>query len=157
MANCKWYGCSRHAEKNDYCILHQDYAEVPLEKKKKLPIAKESEKRKKQNKEYHTDTRKAYLKKHPFCQVCPPVLDFIKNGGKSRWTPTCGKIAEEVHHKGGREGDDLNDPENMLSSCNSKKFNNGHNWLNHHPKEAMKIGIIISRIKQTKRAILFKK
>lgn len=98
-------------------------------------------------KTYIRKTKPEYLKNHPKCEICEKVLEYKKRGGKAAWWPTCGGKSVEVHHLEGRENDLLNKSESFIASCDSKKYNNGHKWLQQYSAAAMEIGIVISRHK----------
>ena len=123
-----------------------------MEKKETKGINQVSEKRKEQMKLYVKEKKPNYLRSHPFCEICPRVMEYKAGGGKAKWWPKCGKVAVEIHHLEGRENDLLNKEESFMASCDSKKFNNGHNWLAQHSAAAMEIGIVISRHKVRKKS-----
>lgn len=145
MAKCSFGLCPFNPQANGFCIKHQSYATTPLPKKEKSRINPMAAKRKTQHEIYRVVKAK-HLKENPFCQICPIVFEYIKSGGEHSWVPVCGKVAVEVHHPEGRDNERLYDSNNMLSSCDSKKFNNGHRWLDQHSEAAMKIGIILTRL-----------
>ena len=81
-------------------------------------INQKSEKQKERETIY-TPLRKAYLLKHPHCEVC-------------------GMEATEIHHKNGRNGDRLNDTEFYLSVCRGC-----HNYIHKHPAESREQGYLV--------------
>lgn len=96
---CSWPTCNETAIKNEYCFQHNRIYGRPDAKKEKTPIAKVSESRKDDLKEYRK-LRKAFLIAHPKCQV-----------------KGCQKVSMEVHHKEGRIGEKLNDVMTFLAVC----------------------------------------
>lgn len=150
---CGWPICEDEALENGMCLRHQLYAETPLPKKQPTPINQVSEKRKEQLKVYSKDTKPEYLKEHPRCEICPKILEYKNNGGVAAWWPVCGGKSVELHHLEGRENHLLNKKESLIASCDSKKYNNGHRWLQQYSEAAMKIGIVITRYKLTRRGV----
>jgi hypothetical protein len=102
------------------------------DKPARQPIARRSKKRAKQERQY-LKARELYLKAHPDCQAMLEVAG-------------CSKVATTIHHPGGRIGDDLTDPLNMIGACMEC-----HTWIETHPKEAKAMGLSISRLQVTEK------
>jgi hypothetical protein len=102
-----------------YCRLHQGYT-VPV----KSEIPKKSDKQKEADKEYKK-VRAKYLKAHPFCEA--------KLEG-------CGKVSVEIHHKRGRIGEDLINPDFFLACCQKC-----HMVIEANPAWAKQNGFSVSR------------
>jgi len=98
----------------------------PKRKVQKTHIAKRSTKRAKQEREY-AKLRNEYLSNHLFCEM---KLDC------------CKVVANEVHHKAGRIGALLTDPNNFMAACAPC-----HAWVTENSKEAIEMGLSISRLK----------
>ena len=104
------------------------YSINPPEKpKQRTPVKKVSDKRKKDMSVYDK-RRLAFLSLHKFCQAN---------------LPQCTKLATEVHHKRGRVGDDYLNISTWLAACNSC-----HHWITEHSKEAIEMGLSMSRLKK---------
>lgn len=101
---CEFPGCSRHPEKNGYCIGHRIYANTPVEKEKPKQISKRSEKMK--------ETVKS-LKKDYAIYLSKPENKFCK----LKMDDGCMKIATAVHHTVGRIGNNLTDQSKWMPSC----------------------------------------
>lgn len=101
---CLFPGCSRHPEKNGYCIGHRIYASTHVEKEKPKPIAKRSEKMK--------ETMKS-LKKEYALYLANPENKFCQ----LKMDAGCTKVASVVHHTEGREGANLTDQSKWMPSC----------------------------------------
>lgn len=97
--------------------------------KDQKPIPKVSKKRAKQNRDY-SKVRFEYLQQHPGCQ--------IRQEG-------CTGKANQIHHKKGRIGNLLTNPEYFIATCA-----NCHAWAEKNPKEAKKQNYSQSRLKKTK-------
>lgn len=93
---------------------------------KQSPLPRVSEKRSKEEKIYSAK-RALFLAEHPMCQAHLPGI--------------CTKVAEEVHHKEGRTGDNYLDVSKWLSTCHQC-----HVWITDHPKEALELGLSLKRI-----------
>lgn len=78
-------------------------------------MRKVSKKRAEQNKEY-TKTRLQFISENELCE-------------------RCGKPADEIHHKAGRNGERLNDVKGFMSVCRGC-----HQWIHAHPKESREAG-----------------
>lgn len=96
---------------------------TPL-KSKRTPISKKSKKMIANLKIYNV-LRKDYLKDHPICECG-------RNG--------CKRKSVDIHHKKGR-GIYLNEIKYWLAVAREC-----HTWITEHPKEAMELGLIISRL-----------
>jgi hypothetical protein len=75
--------------------------------------------------------RKEFLKKNPYCQAR---------------IPGCNRVSTDVHHKGGRVGDNLTS--HFLSVCRYC-----HNWIETHPIAAKELGFSISRLNKDEQDI----
>lgn len=84
-----------------------------------------SETRAKENKIYLT-LRKVFLENHPNCEAN---------------LPGCSKVANQVHHAGGRVGKRLIDVSLFMAFCG-----NCHTWVNEHPDEAIEMGLAVKRL-----------
>ena len=91
---------------------------ISCQENKFRTINKKSEKRKLQE-EIYTGLRKAYLLKHPSCEICYG-------------------IANQIHHKNGRNGGRLNDISFFMSVCADC-----HRNVHAHPKDARQKGWLI--------------
>lgn len=91
---------------------------VKSEKKKPKKIKPRSDKRAKQEREY-AKKRKEYAEKNPLCEIC-------------------GKVANDLHHKGRRLGDMLTDESTYMSVCRPC-----HKMIHDNEKEARKQGYLI--------------
>ncbi len=80
-----------------------------------------------QDKEY-TQLRKAFLLKHPLCQIHIPGI--------------CDKFSSEIHHKKGR-GEYYLDISTWIACCR-----NCHSWAETHPEEAKELGFSESRLEE---------
>lgn len=94
-------------------------------KRQNKPIAKASKKRLVELRNYSV-LRKDYLKDFPNCQA--------KLEG-------CKKKATDIHHQVGR-GANLNNTDTWISICRPC-----HVWVTEHSKEAIELGLSISRLK----------
>jgi hypothetical protein len=83
------------------------------------PIRKVSEKRKELNKQYGK-VRDAFMEEHPACQF-----------------PGCKDASVDLHHKRGRLGKLLIDPDHMMALCRHH-----HDWAHLNVAESRKMGII---------------
>jgi hypothetical protein len=97
---CKQEGCNNPAWSKGMCQWHKPKKPLqqnvaPLNRKPIKPI---SDKRKKQQTAYKV-LREAYLKEHGVCEICGTP------------NPT------DIHHKGGRMEDKLNDFTNVMALC----------------------------------------
>jgi len=92
------------------------------DKKKPKPIAKNSKKRKEENKEYLT-LREVFL----IGKICPIT----------------GQKETQVHHKKGRIGKLLTDVRYFLGVSAE-----GHKWIEEHPEEAKKLGYSLNRLEK---------
>lgn len=99
---CLFPGCNRHPQSNKYCIGHRIYANVKVEKETPKSIAKVSEKRKEENKEYKKIVVEM-MKESKFCEVKSPV---------------CTKIAQGLNHKKKRSPKTLLDKKYLERACN---------------------------------------
>jgi hypothetical protein len=119
---CKFPNCKRIAEKNGYCIGHRGFASfTPAKAPKK--INRESEQRKKDNKEY----KKIVIEKMLQSKNCE-----IKS-------PVCTKRAEGLHHMKKR-GAELLNKKYLKRSCNPC-----NQYLEEHPNWGKEKGFIISK------------
>jgi hypothetical protein len=109
-----------------WCPEHQGY-KAPV----KPEIPKKSDKQKEADKEYKK-VRGVYLKAHPFCEA------KLKD---------CGKVSVEIHHKRGRIGEDLINPEFFLATCR-----NCHETIEKSPAAARQNGLSVSRLTKIKKA-----
>ena len=95
---------------------------------KKKSIARVSEKRKVENKEYSKEA-KAYLAAHPVCEA-----QVVEN---------CTGKSIEIHHRRKRNSkDDRINPDNFLATCRPC-----HLWVESHPKQAKELGLSESHLK----------
>lgn len=92
--------------------------------KDKKPVKKISDKRKELNKEYKKISHE-FLRDKPFCQVN---------------SPDCTKVTEGVHHKKGKIGELLTNPDFFIASCNACNL-----WIEVNDKEARKLGLKLSK------------
>lgn len=110
----------------------QKKAEEKKSLPKQAPIAKQSPKRKEEDKEYNK-ARKDYLAKNVGCEA------HVATG--------CTGLSCEIHHKSRRSSkDDRINPENFLAVCRPC-----HLWLGAHPKQAMELGLSETAIKPKKK------
>jgi hypothetical protein len=93
-----------------------------------VPIKPVADKRNKQNSEY-SSIRKVHLGEIPFCELK---------------LPGCTGTATEIHHMKGRIGSLLTNRGYFKSTCRSC-----HSWVTEHSKEAIELGLSLSRHKQT--------
>lgn len=100
-------------------------AKIALKRQKQKPIPKTSKKML-ANLKIYSVLRKDYLKDHPICECG-------RNG--------CKRKSQDIHHKKGR-GIYLNVIEYWLAVARVC-----HTWINEHPKEAMFLGLTVSRLK----------
>jgi len=91
------------------------------------PLRARSPKRAKQEAQYNKECR-AFKEKHPNC--------------KAALLGVCTGYTQDVHHKGGRIGDDLLDQSMWLPVCRSC-----HEWIENHLTEAKELGLSISKVK----------
>lgn len=99
--------------------------DITLVKKTVKPIAQFSETRGKENKIYLT-LRNVFLENHTNCEAN---------------LPGCKKVANQVHHAGGRVGKRLIDVNMFMAFCGSC-----HTWVNEHPEDAIEMGLAVNRI-----------
>jgi hypothetical protein len=104
IKTCEFPGCSRHPEKNGYCIGHRIYSNAPVVKEKPKAIPKRSEKMQETMKSLKKDYN-IFLAK-PENKLC-----------KLRIDAECTKQATAVHHLKGRTGKNLTDQHFWLPSC----------------------------------------
>lgn len=90
---------------------------------KRSPIRRVSKRRAVENK-IHSQLRREFLEKHPFCEVMQQV--FKKT-----------YMATDIHHMRGRFGNRLNDQEHWLAVSRT-----GHDWIRDNPKEAERRGFL---------------
>lgn len=126
ISMCNFPTCNRNPEYNGYCLFHKIYSNVSVTKERK-PIAKQSEKRKADHKEY-LKIVKAMLKENPMCE--------IKEFG-------CEWKATGLHHQKKRSPATLLDKRYLKRSCNSCNL-----WCELHPLEAIEKGHSISKFKK---------
>lgn len=86
-------------------------------------MRKVSKKQAKRLREYKK-VRDQYITEHPVCEV-----------------DGCYQYATEIHHKKGRVGDLLTDPEFFLAVCHEH-----HRYIEDHPDWAKKYGYSLSRL-----------
>lgn len=94
-------------------------------KEKPKPIAKATDKRAKENREYMA-LRKVYLENHQVCEA------NIKG---------CTRKATEVHHASGRIGKRLVDVSTFVPLCG-----NCHHWVEENPVQAKEMGLSANRL-----------
>ncbi len=94
--------------------------------KKQKPIAPRSTKRSAEERIY-SGKRIIYLKEHPRCEA------KIQN--------VCIGVADQIHHKKGRIGNDLIDESNFLACCGPC-----HHFIENNREFAMQEGLSIKRI-----------
>lgn len=130
---CLFPTCKRHPEKNGYCIGHRMYAGMSIEKEKPAPIAKVGDKRKEENKKYDKIS-KELKKHHSTCQV------------KS---PNCINSPVHIHHKKGRIGKLLTDPNHLIVACDpcNSYIEDNHAWAEEHGFKVTKHDKNYKRIK----------
>lgn len=122
---CTFPNCSRHAEKNGYCIGHQAFASF-----KQVNVPKKAEKKSDVRKEEEKLYKKIVRQMFAVSNLCE-----LKIAG------VCTKIAEGLHHQKKRGANYLN-KKFLKRSCNAC-----NNWCEKHPKEAMKVGASVSKFK----------
>ncbi len=77
---CRWpVTCTSKAEHDGYCLFHKMYSEVPEPPKLKKPIAKESKKTKKENRQYRKQVAER-LEESPWCELNSPVCTHFAQG-----------------------------------------------------------------------------
>ena len=87
-------------------------------------MKKVSDKRRRQLSEY-TKIKKEYLKLRPYCEC---------------GTRGCSRVADQIHHKRGRENERLLDKKYFLAVCG-----NCHRWIEDHPEWARAHGFSLER------------
>lgn len=102
----------------------------PKEVKPRPMIAKRTDKGKAEDRIFAV-LKKGFLIDHPICE-CGRIDE--------RTGKVCQRKATDVHHKKGR-GILLNEVEWFLAVARPC-----HNWIGDHPKEAMKLGLSLSRL-----------
>lgn len=123
---CAFPICNRHPESNGFCISHKIYAGEKFEAPKVKVIPKKSDKRIDADRVY-AKQRLKFLKKNPFCKA---------------GLTGCTKVAEDVHHKKGRVGDNYLDEKTWLSVCRSC-----HTIIESEPEKSKRLGLSESRLK----------
>jgi hypothetical protein len=93
--------------------------------KERIPIAKASDSRAKENREYLVK-RKEFLTVNTYCEA--NVVG-------------CTRIANQVHHSAGRVGKRLVDVELFVALCPSC-----HSWCEKNPEMAKEMGLSVNRI-----------
>lgn len=93
---------------------------------KQSPLPRVSEKRSKEEKLYSAK-RALFLAEHHMCEA--------------HIVGICTKVAEEVHHKEGRTGENYLDVSKWLAACHCC-----HVWITDHPEEAIQLGFSLKRI-----------
>jgi hypothetical protein len=128
MANekCAFPGCSFHPESNGYCFRHSIYG-TKVEKKK-VPIPKESKKRKQEKKVYNK-VKKQMLTESILCEIKSPV---------------CTIFAQGLDHLQKRSPSNLTKRKNLKRACNAC-----NTYKEDHPEWAKENGHSISRFKKT--------
>jgi len=122
---CLFPNCKNFAQANGFCIGHKWAAGEKFEAPKVKSIPKKSEKRVDQDRVYKKQRIK-FLKKNPFCKA--------KLKG-------CSRVAEEIHHKKGRVGDNYLDEKTWVGVCR-----NCHNKIESEPAKAKEKGLSESRL-----------
>jgi hypothetical protein len=124
---CVFPLCSRKPEHNGLCFLHKIYSGVPQEKKKAAPIPKKSDKRKVEEKQYKKI-----------------VKDMLTENNKCELNVqgVCIRKAQGLHHMKKRTGKNYLDKQYLKRACNPCNL-----FCETHPKEAMELGLIISKFK----------
>lgn len=93
---------------------------------KQTSLPRVSEKRSKEEKLYSAK-RVLFLAEHHMCEA--------------HIVGICTKLAEEVHHKEGRTGENYLDVSKWLAACHQC-----HVWITDHPEEAIQLGFSLKRI-----------
>lgn len=115
--------------------------------KGKSTIKKVSDKTKVKLADYKT-LRTQFLKTHTKCELHEPIRKFILNGGECSFVPVCSKKAVEIHHAAGRFGGNLTDVDTFKAACDSSRnLQSCHHWVTIHSREAIQIGLSISKFK----------
>ncbi len=114
------------------CYEHWKDSSQKIERAEKAekvakPIKKVSSNRKQLDREY-SKSRKLFLKEHPMCEA------KVKG---------CKKVAEEIHHKRGKIGDNYLNIGTWIAVCRTC-----HTWIETHPAEAKEKGLSASRLKK---------
>lgn len=125
---CQWpISCHKLVEKNGYCFMHNKLSggEKTTGAKAPAPIAKESKKRKEENKIY----KKVKAEKFAASDRCELKIPGI-----------CTGKAEGLDHVQKRSPKNLTKAKNLVRACNACNY-----WKETHPKEAAIMGISKSR------------
>ena len=124
---CTFYLCTRKAEPGGLCFLHRKLLGGTKETKKIKPIPKKSEKRKVDEKEYKKIV-KELLSESDLCEL---NVDGV-----------CIRKAQGLHHMKKRTGKNYLDRKFLKRACNPCNL-----FCETHPKEAMQLGLVISKFK----------
>ena len=116
-------------------------------KKSDSGIRKVSPKRKSQN-ELYSEVRKEYLLNHAKCELFAPIMQYRQSGENAAWWPICGGKSCEIHHMKSRIGSLLTNPDYFKAACDSSKnLRSCHHWVTEFSRQAIEIGLSISRLK----------
>lgn len=127
MPTCTFPNCpSNSLRGSDYCIPHGKIYGVKVEKKPQS-IAKQSEKRIKESKEYR--------------KIVKEILS--KDGRCSVKSPVCTKKATGLHHLQKRSPANYKERSNLIASCNECNL-----YIEEHPCWAKEKGLTVSRFKK---------
>ena len=124
---CAFPFCKSISVGSEYCIGHKKMMGSEKVKQQKSLIAKQSEKRKSDQKEYRKIV-KEMLSKDASCKVRSPV---------------CTKKAQGLHHKQKRSPGNLTDKSKLIPSCNPCNL-----YIENYPEWAKEKGFTISRFKK---------
>ena len=126
MSDCNFPGCNRIESRDGYCFLHAVHFAGPKVKEMPKPIAKESEKRKKE-KVVYTAQVKAIIAENPNCRIN---------------SPDCTGKAQGANHKQKRSPANYTKIDNLEGACNACNL-----YCETHPVWAEANGHQISRFK----------
>lgn len=124
---CEWVTCNEEAKPGSvYCFQHGRIYGSKVEKKKQ-PIAKKSEKRKTEEKEYKKIVKEMFAESNK-CELNVPGICMVK--------------AQGLHHMRKRTGKNYLDRKYLKRACNPCNL-----FCETNPIEAMKLGLVISKFK----------
>ena len=121
---CTWYNCTRIIDRDKYCFHHKQYSGIAAPKKEGAAIAKVSEKRKKDKKEYLKIVAEM-LAVNPLCE--------IKERG-------CQILATGLHHQKKRSPATYLNKEFLIRACNKCNL-----WVEINPLKAITKGHSFSK------------